>query len=220
MTIRIALLACAMASSIATSSCSADRGIRRLQQVDSSVHSSATVQASASPVCPGDVVTPLTISEDCVGPVPLWLTLDQVQRRFHDTRDTVLGSEGGHPYAGVALSIGGLTLVATQHRSISDVTAAADQWLVAGDSGRLPEGLSLASTWSEFREAYGSAIGAADMRTTVMFCRFPRMFFWFDVDPQLVTSVEQGDFSSMPADARIREVWINRTKVVGWECQK
>lgn len=92
----------------------------------------------------------------------------------------------------------------------------ADTWEVKGTNGVLPMSVPLNSRWAVLRRAYGGAVGRRMDGVVVMFCRFPRMFFYLDADPDSVGPIVHNDFARIPLDSRIAHIIIRSVPV--WTC--
>lgn len=156
------------------------------------------------------------VSRDSIGHLRLATPLGQLRARCASARDTIHeGEDVAH--AAVAFPLRELMVVGWQFREALEPTLAADAWVVAGSRARLPEGIALTTSWDQISRAYGRAVGHDDFGVMVMFCRLPYLFFKFDVDPDRVGPIWDGDFSQFPDSARIVEVSV--LSQGAWRCR-
>jgi len=174
---------------------------------------SRTANAAPAPdTCGRWLSTPVSITEDSVGPLNLHHNVGELRKLCPSARDTVIEGEESTNQA-VAFHIDRTTAVAMQTLKEADApldaAAPADLWLFAGVGAVLPEGISLGSRWGNLRAAYGRAGGSIMDQVAVGFCRYPRIQFDLQLtlpDSQLVGYTN--NLSAIPDTAAIRRVWL------------
>ena len=108
------------------------------------------------------------ISEDSIGFFDVHIGMDKLRKLCPSAHDTVIGLFE-EDISGVVFHLHGLTAVFIY------VDPFGSLWRVAGQSARLPDGLTLAARWGEVRRKYGPGIAHWQYGETVEFCRFPRL---------------------------------------------
>jgi len=200
-----------------------------LQSDSLRVSASTTTPASSSDTgrrsC-SEGVGSLYISEDCIGPLHLGMTVAALKAAFPHSRDTVLyGQESVNP--AVRFPLQGLTVLAVQHEDSLIPRHGADVWSVSGSDGLLLGQVPLSARWAEFRAAFGAGIVYADPSTnehqvTVMFCSHPRLLFIVDASPDRVAIDDRSgfyhDLSRIPGTATLREIEIFPSPMADWSC--
>ena len=187
----------------------------------SSAMPSKTADASAH-YCSGDSGS-FRVSEDSVGPLDLWLPLQNLRAICPAAQDTIHYGEND-TYPSVVFHFHGVTAVATQWEDSLLPNKPADVWAVFGDKGLLYGRLPLAAHWAAFRDAlgprglaHGGGFSVDEEKVTVMFCAYPRIFFDVEAPPNSVEEDSQ-DLSRIPSDATIRNVAFFQQPNPTWHC--
>jgi len=168
--------------------------------------------------CAWDDGRPFRITQDSVGPFSVITVLGKLRSACPGARDTLMVGEESYSPA-VSFHFRGQTVVAAQqdHDSLESDDIA-DTWIIRGRKALLPQGVTMSSTWSALRAAYGPATGMSGSEVVVMFCKMPRMFFTLSADPESVGDVGAHGVSLIPDTTTIKEVQISPHGLGGWVC--
>jgi len=159
------------------------------------------------------------ISPQAVGPLPVAAPIRQlltICRGVHTMREAE-----EHSYPAVEFHVGGLTVLASQTIEADSVKSddPADTWEVKGANGVLPMGVSLRSSWTQLRRAYGAAVvNTVFDEVEVMFCRFPNMSLYLDTDIEALRPIDGNELTRIPSDAKIVRVIISSWPFGGSRC--
>ena len=159
------------------------------------------------------------ISPQAVGRLPVAAPIRQlltICRGVHTMREAE-----EHSYPAVEFHVGGLTVLASQTIEADSVKSddPADTWEVKGANGVLPMGVSLRSSWTQLRRAYGAAVvNTVFDEVEVMFCRFPNMSLYLDTDIEALRPIDGNELTRIPSDAKIVRVIISSWPFGGSRC--
>jgi len=141
---------------------------------------SPAASISQAVTCPVGDTTPVLITRDSVGGLPLWQPLGDLKRRYHGvpTNLPVEAGSGEESGQGLEFHVHCLRLTADQERDPLDLSSSAVSWKVQGRFGFLPNGVSATSTWLQLRRAYtGPVAVSAPGVVFVTFCSSPDFGF-------------------------------------------
>ena len=126
------------------------------------------------------VHTELVATENGVGDLSIDSSIAALRSQCPQARDTTLFTATTYDNSGIVISLPGATIVAIQDSALRP-DRPANGWVVTGDSVRLPEHLSLMSSWSTLARTYGRFISDPNEfspnTSGVVFCRMMGMGF-------------------------------------------
>lgn len=151
----------------------------------------------------------LRISEDSIGPLPLFLPIDRVAAVCPSADTTFVGG-GGRQYPAMVVHFPGITAVGIQYRGTRlDRLQPADGWVVFGSGGRLPGNSTLSSDWWYLSAGLGTWQGTNRGVFVVRFCREPRVVFTMNADSAALERMgDPPNMAAVPRSATIRHVLI------------
>jgi hypothetical protein len=179
--------------------------------------------AAASPSACKQGSGPLYVSESCVGPISVGMTVAALKATFPGSRDTIVyGQEDANP--AVRIAFPGAVVVAGQWED-SLIPRLRTDWLtIRGSNAILFGRVLLSAPWSAFRDSLGPAIADGDndgtnvSQVSVMFCAHPRVLLSLYTSPDSVASSHPSDLSRIPANARITKVDVFTELDPTWHC--
>lgn len=170
-------------------------------------------RASSCKLALGPWNSPVRISDDSVGLLPVGAQMGELRRMCPDARDTSVSiapqASGEAPFPGLVIRYGDSTILALQYQDRGlrpDLPP--DGWIVAGTNAVLPSGVPLGAKWAAIWSQYGAAQASGRGVLVVRFCSLPRTLFTLNVDPSAVVSSGRVDLALIPDDATIHHIFI------------
>jgi len=169
----------------------------------------STLGAQAQDPCRA-ATQPIVISEDSVGPLSVHAPIGKLITICPSaTPTTRYAEDAGYP--AFAISVGTLSVVASQAGMQLQRDEVASFWMIQGSHALLPLGLDLGSTWAQLSSAYGHGCRtlAEGANVVVEFTRFPRLRFQLNYAlPSVDDTFPRGSTAPIPDSAHIVQVWI------------
>ena len=153
---------------------------------------------------------PVRVSEDSIGPLPLFASISSLAASCPSGTDTVFVGPSGRRFPAKVYHFQELSALAVQYRgAVLDSGRSPDGWIVTGWSGVLPGDVPLGSSWSMLWLRYGSAQANNRNVLVVRFCRLPRMLFTMNLDSVSLEPLgEPVDLAAIPRFATIHHLLI------------
>ena len=167
-------------------------------------------QEGARVACGQQTLPPL-VTSDAIGTLDLHQAVAELRRACPSARDTVfLGTESRNP--AIVVPFGSVTAIGMQpgyaYTDSLVWSVPADLWHVSGQLANLPLGLTLGSSWPQFRTRYGRGIAHHEDRSVVVvFCRYPRLWFVLAGYPDFEGGFTD-DLSVLPDTVRVESIWV------------
>jgi hypothetical protein len=168
--------------------------------------------AASAASCAVQRLEAVRVTKDAIGGLRLDRPLSDLKGLAQNARDTTIG-QAGTTMPGVAFHYPDLTVVGAQRGSAIDLSRPADQWILTGCGGRLPNDVPLCANWQELTRAFGNTgVGTTEFGDAVVrLCGLPDFEFQLDVGRGTVGTLEAArDLSRVPGTARITRVSILR----------
>lgn len=162
------------------------------------------------------------VTKDAIGGLRLDRSLSDLKGLAQNARDTAIVHTGA-TMPGVAFHYPDLTVIGAQRAGALDLSRAADQWILTGCGGRLPNDVPLCANWQELTRVFGATgVGTTEFGDAVVrLCGLPDFEFQLDVGRGTVGTLEAaGDLSRVPGTARITRVSILRAGPLRCEGQQ
>jgi len=147
-------------------------------------HAAARADSTGSPIAgrPESDTAVVRITPDSIGPMPTRAPLRELEIRFSGDAHSVWEGEENY-YAGMKVSVAGITAVGTQFRDSLELDLPAETWMLSGTQGILPGGVRMTASWSDLRRTYtGRATVEGGERAAIRFCSLPNFVFYMRAD--------------------------------------
>lgn len=150
------------------------------------------------------------VSEDSIGPLPLFVSIANLAAACNDGVDTVFVGPSGRRFPAKVYHFSDVSALAVQYRGTAlDEGRAADGWIIIGGNAVLPSNVAITSPWSMLSLIYGSAQANNRNMLVVRFCRLPRILFTMELDRGALERLNEPiDLATIPPSATIHHLLI------------
>jgi hypothetical protein len=156
--------------------------------------------------CLWETGRPVRITDRCVGPVPLDLTIAAIRRRFPNAFERTFNVEETS-FLGIEIDIGSLSVLGTQFDFTLDPQKPATSWSVEGTDGTITDGVELPALWSQMKARVPGTVNveAGEMGIQAQFCSLPGLSFLLLVASDSATALlyDRRDPNDIPASSKV-----------------
>jgi hypothetical protein len=180
-------------------------------QTGRQVAATPQVAARSASSCPGFLATPVTVSADSIGPIPLDSPLSVAARLCPNFRpaDDYLETTKILDWT---FDINGVQASATQFGTDIDTSKRAEEWIVSGYPVLVPGKVPLPPTWGELRKHYDgpAKLRLGELGPIANICALPGLRFALSF-PYTVDDRDTMTAVGIPVTATIERILIWRS---------